>query len=205
VDGIGSISQLTDQTRRQFLVRATAVVGAAGAAFAAVPFIESWLPSESARAVAGPVMFDPTKIEAGQMITLVWRRQPIYVVHRTKKMLALLGNHDDELKDPNSQYSEQPVYARNDLRAREARLFVTIGVCTHLGCLPKARFSPDDPALGAHWPGGFFCPCHGSRFDLAGRVFKGSPAPVNLVIPPYAFADAHRLVLGVNTASATAV
>jgi ubiquinol-cytochrome c reductase iron-sulfur subunit len=186
--------------RRRFLVRATAAVGAVGLACAMLPFIESWQPSERARALGGPVTLDPTKTEPGQMTVVVWRRQPIYVVHRTPAMLALLGNHDALLKDPQSQYSDQPAYAHNTIRAREARLFVTIGICTHLGCLPKARFTAGDPVLGASWPGGFLCPCHGSRFDLAGRVFSGSPASVNLVIPPYAFADTHQLVIGMDSA-----
>ncbi len=185
--------------RRRFLVRATAAVGVVGLSCAALPFIESWLPSERARALGGPVTLDPTRTEPGQMTVTVWRRKPIYIVHRTPAMLALLGNHDALLKDPHSRYSDQPAYARNTIRAREARLFVTIGICTHLGCLPKARFTAGDPVLGPQWPGGFLCPCHGSRFDLAGRVFTGSPASVNLVIPPYGFAASHRLVIGMDS------
>ena len=198
VDTSAIIDRESDQSRRRFLARVTLAVGVAGAMFTAVPFIESWWPSERARALGGPIALDPTKIGPGQMTIVVWRRKPIYIVRRAKSMLALLGNHDSELKDPRSQDSDQPPYARNSFRARHADLFVTIGVCTHLGCLPKERFKAGEPPLGANWPGGFFCPCHGSRFDLAGRVFKGSPASVNLVIPPYAFADPHRLVVGVD-------
>jgi len=200
VDTNGSIELPDSVERRRFLVRATAAVGTVGLAGAALPFIESWLPSERARARGGPVTLDPTRTEPGQMTVVVWRRKPIYIVHRTPAMLALLGKHDALLKDPRSQYSDQPAYARNTIRAREAHLFVTIGICTHLGCLPKAHFTAGDPVLGANWPGGFFCPCHGSRFDLAGRVFTGSPASVNLVIPPYAFANTHQLVIGRDSA-----
>jgi ubiquinol-cytochrome c reductase iron-sulfur subunit len=188
-------------SRRRFLVRATWSVAAVGTAFAAVPFVESWLPSETARALGVPVGLDPSKIKPGQMTIVTWRKKPIYIVHRTKSMLALLGSHDSDLKDPRSHYSDQPAYTDNALRSRSAALFVTIGICTHLGCLPKARFQPGDPALGPRWPGGFYCPCHGSRFDLAGRVFKGSPASVNLVIPPYAFPSERTLVIGTDTAS----
>jgi ubiquinol-cytochrome c reductase iron-sulfur subunit len=193
----------TDHSRRKFLTRATIALGAVGALFTAVPFIESWLPSERARALGVPTTLDASKIDPGQMVIVVWRRQPIYIVRRTPDMLARLGNHDPELKDPQSLDSRQPPYAKNVYRARRPGLFVTIGICTHLGCLPKARFQPGLPELGANWPGGFFCPCHGSRFDLAGRVFTGSPASVNLVIPPYAFAEHQVVVVGVDDASRT--
>lgn len=185
-----------DLSRRKFLTRATIAVGGLGALFAAVPFVESWLPSERARALGSPIKVDPAKIDPGQMIIVVWRLKPIYIVHRTAQMLARLPGHDDALKDPRSLSSDQPPYARNPLRSRRAELFVTIGICTHLGCLPKARFEPGQPPLGPQWPGGFFCPCHGSRFDLAGRVFDGSPASVNLVIPPYAFLQGGTLIVG---------
>jgi ubiquinol-cytochrome c reductase iron-sulfur subunit len=185
-----------DHSRRKFLTRATIAVGALGALFTAVPFVESWLPSERARAQGGPVSLDFSKLDPGQMTIVTWRRKPIYIVRRTPAMLSLIGNHDARLKDPESSDSEQPPYAKNPLRARRADLFVTIGICTHLGCLPKARFEPGLPELGADWPGGFFCPCHGSRFDLAGRVFDGSPASVNLVIPSYDFASQNELVIG---------
>jgi ubiquinol-cytochrome c reductase iron-sulfur subunit len=185
-----------DYSRRKFLTNATIAVGALGVLFAAVPFVESWLPAERARAQGGPVSLDFSKLDPGQMAIVTWRRKPIYVVRRTSAMLSLLGNHDPRLKDPTSSDSTQPPYAKNALRARRADLFVTIGICTHLGCLPKARFEPGLPELGADWPGGFFCPCHGSRFDLAGRVFDGSPASVNLVIPSYDFASPIELVVG---------
>jgi ubiquinol-cytochrome c reductase iron-sulfur subunit len=185
-----------DHSRRKFLTGATIGVGALGALFTAVPFVESWLPSERARAQGGPVSLDFAKLDPGQMAIVTWRRKPIYIVRRTPAMLSLIGNHDGRLKDPESSDSEQPPYAKNPLRARRADLFVTIGICTHLGCLPKARFEPGLPELGADWPGGFFCPCHGSRFDLAGRVFDGSPASVNLVIPSYDFASQNEVLIG---------
>jgi ubiquinol-cytochrome c reductase iron-sulfur subunit len=188
---------VSDPDRRKFLTAATLGLGVVGLAFSAVPFVESWLPSERARAQGGPTQIDPRKVDPGQMIIATWRRKPIYIVHRTKEMLSLLGNHDNRLKDPGSQSSDQPPYAKNTLRARQADLFVTIGICTHLGCLPKARFQPGQEPLGADWPGGFFCPCHGSRFDLAGRVFDGSPASVNLVIPSYTLAP-DLLTIGVD-------
>jgi ubiquinol-cytochrome c reductase iron-sulfur subunit len=193
--GVG-VSGPSDHSRRKFLTRATIAVGTVGALFTAVPFVESWLPSERARAQGGPVSLDFSKVEPGQMTIVTWRRKPIYIVRRTPAMLSLLGNHDLRLKDPGSIHSEQPPYAQNPQRARRADLFVTIGICTHLGCLPKARFEPGSPELGADWPGGFFCPCHGSRFDLAGRVFDGSPASVNLVIPSYDLASQSELVIG---------
>jgi ubiquinol-cytochrome c reductase iron-sulfur subunit len=201
VEFSSSAADDADLTRRKFLTRVTIAMGLVGSAFAAVPFIESWRPSERARALGGPVTLDTSKIEPGQMTIVTWRRKPIYIVRRTPDMLARIGNHDAELKDPQSLHSAQPPYARNTYRARRPDLFVTIGICTHLGCLPKARFQPGLPELGAGWPGGFFCPCHGSRFDLAGRVFDGSPASVNLVIPPYIFANQRELVVGTDKES----
>ena len=134
------------------------------------------------------------------MAVFVWRKQQIYVVKRTPEMLASLPNHNDELKDPESKDSTQPGYATNAQRALRPDVLVLIGTCTHLGCLPKTRFTPNDATVMANWPGGFFCPCHGSKFDLAGRVFKGSPASVNLKIPPYSFEGDNKLVIGVDAA-----
>jgi ubiquinol-cytochrome c reductase iron-sulfur subunit len=185
-----------DLSRRKFLTRATIATGAVGAVFAAVPFIESWSPSERARAQGAPTELDLSKLEAGQMATTVWRRSPIYVVHRTPDMVARIADHDGELKDPKSDSSSQPPYARNPQRSRSAEFLVLVGTCTHLGCLPKQRF--DKAELYPSWPGGFFCPCHGSRFDLAGRVFDGSPASTNLVVPPYSYPNPRTLVVGVD-------
>jgi len=185
-----------DLSRRKFLTRATIATGAVGAAFAAVPFLESWSPSERTRAEGAPAELDLAKVEPGQMTTVVWRRSPIYVVRRTPDMVARIAGHDDQLKDPTSRYSEQPPYATNPLRARTPEILVLVGTCTHLGCLPKQRF--DKGELYPSWPGGFFCPCHGSRFDLAGRVFDGSPASTNLQVPPYSYPNARTLLVGAD-------
>jgi ubiquinol-cytochrome c reductase iron-sulfur subunit len=193
-----------DESRRKLLLGATVFVGAVGVAFTAVPFIESWLPSERARALGAPTEVDLSKIELGQMIITVWRRNPIFVVHRTPEMMASLANHDSLLKDPASKDSNQPDYCNNTMRSRLAEWYVCIGTCTHLGCLPKPHFDAHDPVLGSYWPGGWLCPCHGSRFDLAGRVFDGSPASINLNIMPYAFASATKLIVGVDNAAQAA-
>jgi ubiquinol-cytochrome c reductase iron-sulfur subunit len=187
-----------DDSRRSFLLVATVAAGVTGAAFTAVPFISSWAPSERARALGAPTEFDLSKLEPGQMTSVIWRKQPVYIVHRTPQMVESLGGHDARLKDPKSEDSDQPAYAANTLRSRNPEYLVLIGTCTHLGCLPKARFDAGSAELGADWPGGFACPCHGSRFDLAGRVFEGSPASVNLRVPPYAFVGQHKLVIGVD-------
>lgn len=187
-----------DESRRKFLIAATAGTGAVGAVLTAVPFVASWNPSESARAAGLPTEIDLSKIEPGQMATFFWRKQPIYVVHRTPEMIASLASHDALLKDAKSDESEQPAYAKNPDRALKPEWLVLKGTCTHLGCLPKTRFTPNDASVMANWPGGFFCPCHGSKFDLAGRVFQGSPASVNLRIPPYSFPNDNKLVIGVD-------
>ena len=185
-----------DLSRRKFLTNATIATGAVGAVFVAVPFVESWAPSERARAMGAPTELDVTKIDPGQMTIATWRRQPIYIVRRTPEMVQHLQGHDADLKDPESNDSKQPEYAKNVLRARKAEYLVLIGTCTHLGCLPKQRFDPGE--LYASWPGGFFCPCHGSRFDLSGRVFNGSPASVNLVVPPYEYPNEKTLRIGAD-------
>jgi ubiquinol-cytochrome c reductase iron-sulfur subunit len=200
---ITSTDDNVDNSRRKFLTTATAATGAIGAAFALVPFVSSWQPSERARALGAPAELDLSKLEPGQMTILTWRKQQIYVVHRTPAMLQSLSNHDGRLKDPESQASEQPDYAKNAMRALKPEYLVLIGVCTHLGCLPKQRFEAGQAELGADWPGGFFCPCHGSRFDLAGRVFQGSPASVNLRIPPYTIEGDTKLVVGLDASEKT--
>jgi ubiquinol-cytochrome c reductase iron-sulfur subunit len=193
-----------DHDRRGFLTFATTATGVIGAAFAAVPFIESWSPSERARAAGAPVEVDVSRIEPGQMVTVVYRKKPMYVVHRTPEMVASLAGHDDRLKDAGSEDSQQPAYAQNATRAVRDDFLVVEGTCTHLGCLPKSRFEKAIPELGADWPGGFFCPCHGSRFDLAGRVFNGSPASRNLNVPLYSFRDDRTLVIGVDATTGAA-
>lgn len=187
-----------DLSRRKFLTTATIATGAVGAVFAAVPFVASWQPSERAKALGAPTVLDISKLEPGQMTITTWRRSPIYVVRRTPAMLAHLKGHDQLLKDPDSEESDQPPYTKNLYRAREPEILVLIGTCTHLGCLPKQHFEPGDPQIGAYWPGGFFCPCHGSRFDLSGRVFTGSPASINLRIPPYEFSNPRTLIVGLD-------
>ena len=170
--------------------------GAVGAGVATIPFIESWAPSERVRAQGAPVELDLAKLDPGQMATTVWRRSPIYVVRRTPDMVKRIAGHDDQLKDPDSRYSDQPPYAKNELRSRNPEYLVLVGTCTHLGCLPKQRFAQGE--LYPSWPGGFFCPCHGSRFDLAGRVFDGSPASINLRVPPYSFPNPRTLLVGTD-------
>jgi ubiquinol-cytochrome c reductase iron-sulfur subunit len=190
-----------DESRRKLLIGATTFVGAVGVAFTAVPFVESWFPSERAKALGLPTEVDLTKIEPGQMIITVWRRNPIFVVHRTPEMVQQLSGHDSQLKDADSSDSNQPDYCKNPSRSRVPEWYACIGTCTHLGCLPKPFFDAHDPEIGAYWPGGWRCPCHGSRFDLAGRVFDGSPASINLNIMPYAFEGKTKLIVGVDNAS----
>src|ERR1700728_5055606 len=191
-----------DERRRKFLTVAPSATAAVGVVVAAVPFVASWAPSERARALGAPVEVDLSKLQVGQMITPTWRLKRIYIVRRDPAMVEQLPQHDNSLKDPKSENSIQPPYAANAMRARRADVLVLIGICTHLGCLPKQFFDAGDPVLGAAWPGGFRCPCHGSRFDLAGRVFNGSPAPTNLSVPPYSFQDQHTLVIGLDGAPA---
>ena len=185
-----------DQGRRKFLTVATGTTAAVGAVFAVSPFVASWEPSERARAMGAPVTVDLSKLEVGQLVTYVWRRQPIYVFKRSPETVTSLPAHDQRLKDPKSEESEQPSYALNEQRSRRPDIAVLIATCTHLGCLPKQRFEPGDTVLGTDWPGGFLCPCHGSRFDMAGRVFNGSPASTNLRVPPYSFPNQHTLIIG---------
>ena len=192
-----------DVSRRKFLVAATAITGGVGVVLAATPFVASWKPSERARAMGAPYELDVSKLEPGQMTTVTWRKKPIYVVRRTPEMVANLGKNDGVLKDPASAESDQPEYAKNEARALKPEILVLIATCTHLGCLPKQHFEPGDAALGADWPGGFFCPCHGSKFDMAGRVMAGSPASLNLAIPPYSFPDDNTVLIGVDTATAS--
>ena len=184
--------------RRRFLTGSAVAVGAVGAGFAAVPFLSSFEPSAKAQAAGAPVDVVIAKLAPGQMVTVAWRGQPIYVVHRTDKMVEMLPSLDGELLDPNSkEASQQPTFADNFYRARKKEFLVLIGVCTHLGCAPTYRPEVAPKDLGPEWKGGFFCPCHGSKFDLAGRVFKGVPAPLNLVVPEYAFVNDGLIRVGV--------
>jgi ubiquinol-cytochrome c reductase iron-sulfur subunit len=187
-----------NQGRRRFLTATTAVVGGAGAATALIPFIKSWQPSERAKNAGAPVLVAIDKIESGQKIKVLWQGKPVWVVNRTKAMLDTLPGLKDRLRDPDSLASEQPKYAQNVDRSIKPEWLVMVGICTHLGCppeyVPEIKPEPFDP----EWKGGFFCPCHKSRYDLSGRVFQGVPAPLNMVIPPYKFVDDKHILIGVN-------
>ena len=185
--------------RRRFLTAATSAVGVAGAVGIAVPFVGSWNPSAKAKAAGAPVKADISKVEPGQMIVVEWRGKPVYVVNRTESQLEELPSLNDQLKDPDSLVSEQPDYIKGIDRALRPELLVIVGLCTHLGCAPKYRPEVGAADLGGdEWLGGFFCPCHGSKFDLSGRVYSGVPASANLVVPPYSFEDDKILVIGVD-------
>lgn len=200
--GVINDDDAVDLSRRKFLTAATSATAAVGVVFVATPFVSSWKPSERARALGAPISVDLSKLEVGQLLTYVWRKQPIYIFKRSPETVEKLAAHDAQLKDPKSSDSDQPSYAANEMRSVRADVAVLIATCTHLGCLPKQHFEPGDPVLGADWPGGFLCPCHGSRFDLAGRVFNGSPASVNLRIPPYSFPNDNTLLIGQDGAAA---
>jgi len=193
------VEQEIDPKKRRLLTIVTAAVGAAGAASVAVPFLFSMKPSARALAAGAAVEVDISKLEPGQQITVEWRGAPVWVLHRTPEMIAQLGKNDALLADPKSESSKQPGYAKNPHRSTNEKYLVLKGVCTHLGCSPTMRKEVGAADLGSDWPGGYFCPCHQSKFDLAGRVFKGMPAPSNLEVPPYAIADS-RLVIGEDKA-----
>jgi ubiquinol-cytochrome c reductase iron-sulfur subunit len=191
-------NDVVDHGRRRFLTATTAVVGGAGALCAAIPFIKSWEPSARAMNAGAPVLADISKIEAGQRLAVEWRGQPVWIINRTKALLDTLPLADDRLKDPKSEVEQQPKFAQNAARSLKPEWFVVVGICTHLGCSPA--FVPDikPEPFDLEWKGGFFCPCHKSRYDIAGRVFQGVPAPANLVVPPYKFIDDKHIMIGVN-------
>jgi ubiquinol-cytochrome c reductase iron-sulfur subunit len=193
------VTESTGFTRRHFLTVATLVTGGAGVVATAVPFVASFQPSARAQALGAPVEFDISKLETGAMAKIEWRGRPIYVLHRTEEMLASLKKDESMLRDPTSDESIQPSYAMNQYRSVRPAFLVLEGVCTHLGCAPMPRFEVAPVDLGPNWPGGFYCPCHGSRFDLAGRVFQGVPAPTNLTVPPYRFVNDTTLLIGSDT------
>jgi ubiquinol-cytochrome c reductase iron-sulfur subunit len=182
--------------KRRFLIGATSVVGGIGVAAAAVPFAMSFWPSERAKAAGAPVDVDIGKLELGQKINVEWRGKVVWVIHRTKEMLASLPKLDDKVADPKSDVDHQPPYAKNEARSIKPEIFVAVGICTHLGCSPTFRPEVAPVDLGPDWLGGFFCPCHQSKFDLAGRVYKSVPAPTNLFIPPHKFLSDTRIVIG---------
>lgn len=185
--------------RRRFLTATTAVVGGAGAIVAAVPFIASWQPSARAELAGAPVTENISKIEPGQRLTVTWRGQPVFVIRRTPQQLETLPSLNARLRDPNSDVvDQQPAYARNAHRSVKPELLVLVGLCTHLGCVPLFKPEVQAEPFDADWKGGFYCPCHNSRFDLAGRVFEGVPAPTNLRVPPYYFVDDNTLIIGLD-------
>jgi len=190
------MTEKVDTGRRHFLTVATVATGAVGAAFVAVPFLASWRPSARAKAMGAPVEVDISKLEPGAMVKVEWRGKAIFVVNRTPQMLAQLEGVDAQLRDPGSDESDQPAFAKNPARAMKPEYLVLVGVCTHLGCAPLDKFAQGDVTVAADWPGGFFCPCHGSKFDMSGRVFKDVPAPTNLPVPPYRFLSDTRILIG---------
>ncbi|MGM0552740.1 MAG: ubiquinol-cytochrome c reductase iron-sulfur subunit [Pseudomonadota bacterium] len=190
-------NQGVNRGRRRFLVAATSVVGGAGVAAVATPFLASLQPSARAQAAGAPVEFDVSAVEPGQRVSVEWRGQPIWVVRRTDEMIAGLSEVTDRLRDPESEVeSQQPAYAQNEFRSRKPEILVVIGICTHLGCSPTYRPEIGDPEMGSDWQGGWLCGCHGSRFDLAGRVYRNVPAATNLVIPRHMYRTDTLLVIG---------
>ncbi len=186
-----------DSRRRRYLIGATGVVGTLGLAWASVPFLKSLLPSERALAQGGPVEVDFSKLEPGSQMTVQWRSKPIWILRRTPEMLERLAKLGPRLRDPNSLVTtQQPEYCQNPARSIKPEYYICIGICTHLGCVPSFRPDIAPADLGPEWPGGYFCPCHGSRYDLAGRVYKHVPAPTNLIIPPHRYIASTRVVLG---------
>ena len=188
-----------NQGKRRFLIGASIVWGGIGTVAAAVPFAWSLWPSERAKAAGAPVEVDISKIEPGQQITVEWRGKVVWVIKRTPEMLASLPKLDNRVVDPKSEVDHQPKNCKNEDRSIKPEIFVAVGICTHLGCSPTYRPQVAPPDLGPEWLGGFFCPCHQSKFDLAGRVFKGVPAPTNLVVPPYKYLSDTRLRIGEET------
>ncbi len=193
--------------RRRFLTGTTVVVGAVGAGFAAVPFIKSWFPSARAQLAGAPVTADITALQEGERLVVEWRGQPIWIVKRSRAILEALPTLDDQLRDPQSENpDQQPAYiqeANPQLRSLKPEISVLVGLCTHLGCAPEMVAQIGPAPFDPEWKGGYFCPCHKSKFDMAGRVFQGVPAPTNLVVPPHYFADDNTIVIGVDPSAAS--
>ncbi|MBP55934.1 MAG: ubiquinol-cytochrome c reductase iron-sulfur subunit [Marinobacter sp.] len=190
------------QGRRRFLIGATSVVGGVGVVGAAVPFLGSWNPSAKAEAAGAPVTVNISKIEPGQQITVEWRGQPVWIIRRTDEMNENIEKLNDRVKDPNSEVPQQPEYIDGILRSLKPEFAVLVGLCTHLGCVPSYRPEVAPADLGDEWLGGLFCPCHGSRYDMAGRVYEAQPSPTNLVVPPYRFDDDSTLTIGLDPEAA---
>ncbi|MCX7174132.1 MAG: ubiquinol-cytochrome c reductase iron-sulfur subunit [Proteobacteria bacterium] len=193
-----ALDDKVDCGRRRLIV-ATATVGGVAGLAAAVPFVASMLPSERARSAGAPVEVDISKLAPGQMMTVEWRGKPVWVINRTKEMLDSLKKTDDKVSDPQSGKHMQPEYCKNETRSIKPEILVAVGICTHLGCSPTEKFKTGaESGIEADWPGGFFCPCHGSTFDLAGRVYKGKPAPDNLEIPAHKYLGDTKIVIGIG-------
>ena len=190
------INQQVDRSKRRFLVAATSVVGGVAGVAVLTPFVMSMMPSERAKAAGAPVEVDISKVEPGMLITVGWQGKPVWVVNRTKAMLDKLPTLASRLVDPQSEQPQQPIYCKNVDRSIKPEYLVVVGICTHLGCSPTYRPELGPADLGADWPGGWFCPCHGSRYDLSARVFKNVPAPLNMVVPPYKYLSATRILVG---------
>ncbi len=192
-----SDSNTVDLKRRRMLIAATSVVGAAGTAAFAAPLLISWMPSERAKAAGAPVEVNISKAEPGQLVRVIWRGKPVWLVKRTEQTLKDMSSNIALLTDPDSAVeSQQPTYAKNEGRSRKPEMLILIGICTHLGCSPTYRPELAPADLGANWKGGWYCPCHGSRFDMAGRVFKNVPAPTNLVVPPHFYKTDDIVLIG---------
>lgn len=192
----GAQSGDIDKKRRHFLTAAATVVGGAGALATAIPFVSALSPSAKTKAIGGPIEVDISGMKPGERKTVKWRGKPVWILRRSEESVAELSGMSDMLRDPDSEVEQQPEYAKNEYRSVKPEYLVVVGLCTHLGCSPKYRTKDDSEGLGADWKGGFFCPCHGSKFDLAGRVYKGVPAPANLVVPKYQFINETIILIG---------
>ena len=191
-----------DTRRRRFLTGTTVVIGGVGAAFTAVPFLSSFQPSARAKAIGAPVEVDISKLEPGQKLVVEWRGKPVWIVRRTEEMLKSVKSGDGRVADPTSKKSEQPEYAKNEFRSIKPEYLVLVGICTHLGCSPVDKLAAQSETFASDWQGGFYCPCHGSLFDLAGRVYKNKPAPDNLEVPPHKYLSDTRIVIGEDSKGA---
>jgi len=196
---MAKINKKVNLDRRRFLVTVTSVTGAIGVTSLSIPFVSSMLPSEKAKAAGASVQVDVSQVEQGKVLTTEWRGRPVWILNRSDSMIKSLESNPKKLSDPNLKVSsQQPKYCQNKTRSIKPNMLVIVGICTHLGCSPSPRFSPKGD-MGENWEGGFFCSCHGSKFDLAGRVFKGSPAPTNLVVPPHKYLNENTIIIGEDT------
>lgn len=195
-------NQQVDRSKRRFLVAATTAMGGVAGVAVLTPFVMSMLPSERAKAAGAPVEADISKVEAGMLLAIEWQGKPVWIVNRTKEMLASLPKNDPKMVDPHSEQPQQPIYCKNETRSIKPAYLVVVGICTHLGCSPTFRPELAPADLGPDWDGGWFCPCHGSRYDLAARVYKDVPAPLNMEVPPYKYLTETRILVGEDTKGA---